>query len=506
MSRTPLMRLLRRAIAQSEHSASRRTFIKTSAMAAAAVATPALLQSCGKASSAQTDRAVKVAVVGAGLAGLHATWLLKKANINVELFEGSKRIGGRAFTGNNVVVEGATAELGGEWLDTSHADMFNLAKTFGVGLIDKVAEAQGEEVFFFDGKTYSMDDVVKEIKPYLARIADDANRLPDSLADLRNSPVKELDDMSLEDYMTKIGLSGWLRSLFDVAYLTEYGLETSEQSALNLVTLIVTEIKDSDDANVQFFGDGAEKYVMRGGVQGITNGLAKDIESCTLTNHVLTELNRDGEQYILTFKRDSETVTVAAEHVVLAIPFTILRDVKLNVDLPEIKRRVIKELAYGTNGKVLMGFNERFWAANNYSGGILTDLPLQLVWENCHVRNPNGSGLTMFYGGKTAAVIKNMSDDGLRAEFMKHLHAVWKFPDTITPNRLVRMHWPDQPFIKASYSFLGKGQWTEFYGVAGESVGKLHFAGEHCSIEHQGYLNGGAETGRLAAERILKTL
>jgi hypothetical protein len=59
-----------------------------------------------------------------------------------------------------------------------------------VGLIDKEAEAEGEEVFFFGGKAYSMDDVVKEIKPYLARIAEDANRLPDSLADLRSSPAK----------------------------------------------------------------------------------------------------------------------------------------------------------------------------------------------------------------------------------------------------------------------------------------------------------------------------
>ena len=506
MARTPLMRLLRRAIAQADHDASRRTFIKTSAMAAAAVATPALLQSCGKISSVKVDRTVKVAVVGAGLAGLHATWLLKKANVNVELYEGSKRIGGRAFTGNNVVVEGGTAELGGEWLDVSHSDMFSLAKTFGVGLIDKEAEAEGEEVFFFGGKAYSMDDIVKEIKPYLARIAEDANRLPDSLADLRNSPAKELDDLSLEDYMTKIGLSGWLRSLFDVAYLTEFGLETSELSALSLITLIVTDIKDPDDPYVQFFGDGAEKYVLRGGVQGITRGLAKDVEACTMTNHVLTELNQDGERYILTFNRDSETVKVAAEHVVLAIPFTILRDVTLNVDLPEIKRRVIKELAYGTNGKVLMGFKERFWEANNYSGGVLTELPLQLVWENCHVRNPNGSGLTMFYGGKMASVIKGMSDDELRTEFMKHLHAVWKFPDTVTPTRLYRMHWPDQPFVKASYSCIGKGQWSVFYGVAGAPAGRLHFAGEHCSLNHQGYLNGGAETGRLAAERILKTL
>jgi monoamine oxidase len=68
------------------------------------------------------------------------------------------------------------------------------------------------------------------------------------------------------------------------------------------------------------------------------------------------------------------------------------------------------------------------------------------------------------------------------------------------------MDWPTQPFVMASYSAFGPGQWTDFYGVAGDPVGKLHFAGEHCSLNHQGYLNGAAETGRIAAERILQSV
>jgi monoamine oxidase len=37
-------------------------------------------------------------------------------------------------------------------------------------------------------------------------------------------------------------------------------------------------------------------------------------------------------------------------------------------------------------------------------------------------------------------------------------------------------------------------------------VGNILFAGEHCSNDHFGYMNGAAETGRLAAESILKKL
>ena len=40
----------------------------------------------------------------------------------------------------------------------------------------------------------------------------------------------------------------------------------------------------------------------------------------------------------------------------------------------------------------------------------------------------------------------------------------------------------------------------------GESVGGLHFAGEHCALETQGFMEGGCESGELAAEAALKSL
>jgi|694.fasta_scaffold44599_2 monoamine oxidase len=504
MAKTPLMRLLRRALAEADYSATRRSFLRTSAVAAAVASTPLFLEGCSKAVSSQVDRAVKVAVVGAGIAGLHATWLLKKAGVNVELFEGSKRIGGRAFTGNNVVVEGSTAELGGEWLDTKHHDMLTLAKTFGVELIDKLADT-GDEVdaFHFNGRAYTMQDIVREIRPFLARIAEDVARLPENLVDLHKSEAKKLDAMSIDAYLTSIGMTGWLRSLIEVAYVTENGLELNEQSALNFILLIG---KDLSGGELEFFGDSDERYVMRGGVQGITSGLFKSVETNTHLNHLFTGLEKDGDQFIVSFTHEGKNVRIAAAYVVLAVPFSVLRDIPLNVDLPEKKRRVIKELAYGTNGKVLFGFTERYWTSKGFSGWMYTEPPLQQLWENTHEPNPKGAGLTMFYGGKSADVIRKMSDDELRTLIAKTMQSVWGVSDSVMPSRLFRMDWPTQPFVKGSYSTYAPGQWTEFYGVAGEPVGNLHFAGEHCSLKSQGYLNGGAETGRIAAERILKAV
>ena len=65
------------------------------------------------------------------------------------------------------------------------------------------------------------------------------------------------------------------------------------------------------------------------------------------------------------------------------------------------------------------------------------------------------------------------------------------------------MHWPSNPWVLGSYACFRPGDWASVGGVMGESVGGLHFAGEHCSIEAQGFMEGGCESGELAAQAVL---
>jgi len=59
------------------------------------------------------------------------------------------------------------------------------------------------------------------------------------------------------------------------------------------------------------------------------------------------------------------------------------------------------------------------------------------------------------------------------------------------------------PFLLGSYSFYKKGQFTTIAGLEGQRSGNCHFAGEHCSILFQGFMEGGAEEGARAANEIL---
>ena len=67
-------------------------------------------------------------------------------------------------------------------------------------------------------------------------------------------------------------------------------------------------------------------------------------------------------------------------------------------------------------------------------------------------------------------------------------------------------YWAGYPWTNGSYSYWKVGQYTKFAGAERESQGNCHFAGEHTSIDFQGYLNGAVETGERAADEVLSAI
>ena len=61
----------------------------------------------------------------------------------------------------------------------------------------------------------------------------------------------------------------------------------------------------------------------------------------------------------------------------------------------------------------------------------------------------------------------------------------------------------DSPWTKSSYSCYRPGQWTTLAGAEGVPVGNLFFAGEHCSYDFQGYMNGAAQSGVDTAAAVM---
>ncbi len=209
--------------------------------------------------------------------------------------------------------------------------------------------------------------------------------------------AEALDRESMTHWLDRNGASGWLRKLIEVAYTTEMGLECDEQSALNLLTFI-----GSGTEEFRIFGESDERFHVRGGNDQIPQRLGTALGASITTGCVLEALRRNADgRYVLSFKRGAGAMEVRARRVVLAIPFTTLRRVHLDIELPPAKRRAIAELRYGTNAKLMIGFNERVWRTRDRSSGsTYSDLPLQTTWETSRMQ-PGAAGiLTNFVGGR----------------------------------------------------------------------------------------------------------
>ena len=518
-ARTPLFRSVVRALRIASHSVqsgrppaeivgeqlSRRTMLKAAGAGALTFAASPLLSAC--APIVRGPDAPRVAIVGAGVAGLNAAYTLKKAGLRAELFDANRRSGGRMFTARDVLGPGLTVELGGEFIDTSHEDILALAQEFGLELIDTRTPAESHliaEAYFFEGRHYSADDVIEAFIPLIPRLKADADSIGDTVNFENDGGAKALDAMTFAQYLDRIGASGWLRKLLEVAYVTEFGLDAGEQSALNFLDMIPTEAPD--EGPLELLGDSDERYKILGGNQKIVDELARRLDGQIRLEHRLTRIASAGNGYVLSFDvAGGKPLEVRADIVIIAIPFTLLREVDIRVALPPVKMKAIRELGYGMCAKVMAGFDARPWRDQGFAGNIFSDEPFQLAWENSRLQPAAGpqAGITFYSGGAAAlrAVSGTPEEQALR--FMRSLEKAYPGSWKHFNGKTARMDWPNYAWTKAAYACYRPGQWTTISGAEFMAVGNLHFAGEHCSPEFLGFMSGGAETGRRAAEAIL---
>ena len=521
MARTPLARLVGEAAgAAAEASArevelgrvleerrtSRRTFVRDAGLAAVGLAALGRL-----ATPARAAGSPRIVVVGAGLAGLNAAYALRKAGHVAELHEASDRVGGRCWTLRDAFADGQIAEHGGELIDQSHAHIRQLCQELGLKLDNLLrAEQNGTELLgWFDGAPYGYEEMTVDIKAAWQKIHADVSAASyPTTFEVSTERGRELDDMSILDWIDETfegGTSSRIGQLLDVAYNIEYGAESSEQSALNLLYLLAY----SGQGQFRVFGPSNEKYHVAGGNDQITDRLAARLEGQITTGSELVSVRQGTAGTLtLTFRQGSGTKVVTADKVVLALPFSIIR---ASVDVAKAgfeprKLTAIREQGMGTNSKLHVQFSSRFWRDLGANGDTFSDTGYQNTWEVTRAQ-PGKSGILVDYtGGDVGASFGSGTPARRARQFLAQLEPVLPGATKAWNGRATVDFWTGYPWTKGSYSFWKVGQYQRFAGIEGRRQGNCHFAGEHTSLDFQGYLNGAVETGQRAAAEILADL
>lgn len=501
----------------SKHSSQRRKFLTQTSKLAIGVGIATTLDGCRKAvetfapknldinSAANSVKiAPRIAIIGGGIAGLHAAFILKQKGFSSTVYEASSRIGGRIFTSRDLVGNGLHTELGGEFIDSIHKDMLTLAKTFNLELIDtKLPNTSSlkSQTYFFNGIHYTEQQVIDAFIPYAQKIKADQMTMSALItADSHSSADSALDNMNIAQYFDKIGLNGWLRSMLDVAYVTEFGQPINQQTALNFLWMVSPKVTDG---SFEVFGLSDERYKIKGGNDLIISNLAAQLKGQITTGYELIEIKEtiNGSQE-LSFKADKSIKRITVDYVLLTIPFTILKSIKTTPSWPTWKKNAIEQLGYGNNSKLMVGFKNKFWNKSGFQGYYFTDSKLQSGWDNSEGQAPVEGGLTLYSGGQQSIDVGSGTAAG---QLSTHLPLLEKMYPGATENlngKVERFVWPTYKWTLCSYTCFKPGQYTSIAGYEMKPIGNIFFAGEHCSYDFQGYMNGGAETGRRAADAM----
>lgn len=199
-----------------------------------------------------------------------------------------------------------------------------------------------------------------------------------------------------------------LRALCVAATLDEFGGPADETSALNLVYLLGQDA--STDSGAQPRGApqlaGAdEKWHIHGGNDQLITGILSRLPRGALhLGQRLVAVRPNGPGYRCSFDRGGTVRDVTADHVVLALPFTVLRSVDLRrAEISPLHRRAIREEPLGTNSKIFMQYGSRVWNAAGTTGNCFDDGVVQGGWDATSRQAGPAGILAALPGGRSAA-------------------------------------------------------------------------------------------------------
>ena len=471
----------------------------------------------------------RIAIIGGGIAGLNAALTLQDAGISSTVYEASDRVGGRMHSDATSWLNGQTSERCGELIDSGHKTILGVANRFNLARVDLLGAEplHSTDTDYFFGKYYTQAQANADFNPVWNNVKKDLNAA--SYPTLYNQFTQagwDLDHLSLYDWIESRvpgGHGSSMGQLLDVAYNIEYGNVTSQQSSLNLVYLLGFS---PVPGNFSIFGASDERYHLVGGNERLPQAVAGALATPVQLNTALTGIVRNSDgTYTLTLKSGRVTTTQIVDRVIMTIPFSVLRTILKSdaayraAGFDNRKQTAITQLGYGKNAKLQLQFDTRYWNTSGPwgigNGATYSDTGYQNTWDVTRAQDDGTTGILVDYtgGGVPLASFGGDATDPkvvtrFAKTFLSQLEPV--FPGiTGRWNGRATLDVPlANPFLLGSYSYWKVGQYTLFSGYEKARqpdplTGKCHFAGEHCSQDFQGFMEGGAAEGARAAGEIL---
>ena len=468
----------------------------------------------------------RIAVVGAGMAGLAAALKLADNGAACTVYEAADRVGGRMYSNTDYFDQNQVFEWCGELIDTGHTKIRKLATRFGLTQDNLLgAEPKGsEETYYFFGQYYPKADADRDFKAIQYQLREDLRLAGAQTTVFESTPQgRMLNQMSVYQWIESRvpgGHASPLGALLDTAYYIELNSDTREQSALNLVYLL--GYQPSWNA-LHVFGVSDEKFHIRGGNQQIPKAIATHLGPHVVKTGWRMEAIKQFANGVceLRFMHDGVAKLVHADLVLLTTPFAVLRGLDYSqAGFDARKHYAIQNLGAGRQSKQHLQFTQRLWNDKGSkpargNGSSYADTGYQATWETSRAQ-PGSHGILVGYAGgafadamSTTVAFSTSSSATVRQDarrFLRQVDPVYPGLEAVWNGRSTQGLPHLDPNFKCSYSYFKIGQYETIAGYERVRQGNVFFAGEHCSFDFQGFMEGAAREGTRAGEEMLTAI
>lgn len=442
---------------------------------------------------------MKIAVIGAGLAGLTCALRLHQAGQEVFLFEARKRVGGRVYT---VDIKGANksishVEMGGQNItDGGLAHNFRaLADEFNLPIDEKTLTLN--LAVFHKGGYFAYDQLLSDYPGLRQEITQAAPHAPS---------IEALIDEVLP---SNLPLNRALKTRMQ-AY---EGVHVENQSIYHNLDTLLCAVEGGVAASHQAYKTPINEIVvgaLRDGNAALPEAISESLGDRVYLQKVLNRMDRTLQSIKLSFNGGQ---TIEVDRVVIALPIAVLQEFDLiHWGMDPLRAQLIKGIESGQNYKVAIPVPS---SSQNAYQALLADQSIAFFSLDQRVLLLYATEMLSDIKGTLKIALEGFGIKEGAPSLFSALSGDTNFEEFSTA---LQHDWKLDPFTRCSYAGYGQAvsreldKYIEIEGVSYKSLfapldQKVFFAGEHTtSLECIGTMEAAVESGERIARGVLTSI
>ena len=214
----------------------------------------------------------------------------------------------------------------------------------------------------------------------------------------------------------------------------------------------------------------------------------------------LVAVSHRGRGVRATIRQGRQVSLVQCDYLIFAVPGPLLRRIPITPALPAQQHDAIAALKYGRATKMLLQFSRRFWRVPGRPRAFGSPLPFGAVWDGNEEQRGRPGILSLLAGASASDAVGAIVTKEGPGALVRSLDWLGSRRADLVGSRQIT--WEDDPWARGGYAFFDPAFDPSLRAWLARPCGRLFFAGEHTSLQWQGYMNGAVESGRRAAAEV----